>query len=60
MTKFMTADLFMKALEPTAFFMFRDYLLNLQSGPGCKVTVHGQAARLWKNLIQLGTKAPEL
>ena len=36
-TKFMAADIFTKTLEPTAFFQFRDYLLNLQSGPGCTV-----------------------
>ena len=59
-TKFMAADIFTKALERTSFFQFRNYLLNLQSAPGCRVMLHVQAARLRKNLIQLGTKAPEL
>ena len=34
-TKFMAEDIFTKALGPTAFFQFRDYLLNLRSVPGC-------------------------
>ena len=58
-TKFMVADIFTKALEPTAFFLFRDYLLNLQSGPGCRVTLHGQAARLWKNLLLYSAEQDE-
>ena len=56
-TKFMVADLFTQAIiEPSAFFQFRDYLLNLQNGPGTQVVLHGQAARLWKTLLELGTK----
>ncbi len=45
-TKFMAADIFTKALDLTAFFQFRDYLLNLQGGPSTQVTLHGQATRL--------------
>jgi hypothetical protein len=56
-TKFMGADLFTKAIvEPAAFFQFRDYLLNLQNGPRTYVILHGQAARLWKALLEFGTK----
>ena len=53
----MVADLFTTAfVELTAFFQFRDYLLNLQNGPGMQVVLLGQAARLWKTLLELGTK----
>ena len=56
-TKSMVADLFTKAIvEPAAFFQFRDYLLNFQNGPGTQVVLHGQAARLWKALLEFGTK----
>ena len=56
-TKSMVADLFTKAIvEPAAFFQFRDYLLNFQNWPGTQVVLHGQAARLWKTLLELGTK----
>ena len=55
-TKSMVADFFTKAIvEPATFFQFRDYLLNLQNGPGTQVVLHGQAARLWKTLLELVT-----
>ena len=43
-------------IEPAAYFQFRDYLLNLQNGPGTQVILHGHAARLWKTILELGTK----
>ena len=56
-TKSMVADLFTKVIvEPAAFFQLRDYLLNLQNGPGMQVVFHGQAARLWQTFLELGTK----
>ncbi len=56
-TKSMVADLFTEAIvEPEGFFRFRDYLLNLQNGPGMQVLLHGQGAQLWKTLLELGIK----
>ena len=56
-TKSMVADVFTKAMiEPAAYFKFRDYLLNLQNGPGKQVLLHGHAARLSKTILELGTK----
>ena len=57
-TKSMVEDLFINAIvEPAAFFRFRNYLLNLQNEPWTQVVLHGRAARRWKTLLELGTKA---
>jgi len=40
-----------KALDQQTFFSLKDYTLNLDSGPGSRVVLTGQTARLWKKII---------
>jgi hypothetical protein len=49
-TKHMAADMFTKALDAPTFYAFRDYALNLNNGPGARVVLTGQTARLWTRL----------
>jgi len=46
----MAADIYTKALDQQTFFSLRDYTLNLDGGPGSRVVLTGQTARLWKKL----------
>ena len=50
-TKHMAADIYTKALDQQTFFSLRDYTLNLDGGPGSRVVLTGQTARLWKKLV---------
>ena len=49
-TKHMAADIYTKALDQQTFFSLRDYTLNLDGGPGSRVVLTGQTARLWKKI----------
>jgi len=49
--KHMAADIYTKALDQQMFFSLRDYTLNLDCGPGSRVVLTGQTARLWKTLV---------
>jgi len=42
--------MYTKALDQQTFFVLRDYTLNLDGGPGSRVVLTGQAARLWKKI----------
>jgi len=50
-TKHMAADIYTKAFDQQTFFSLRDYTLNLDGGPGSRVVLTGQTARLWKTLV---------
>jgi hypothetical protein len=50
-TKYMAADMYTKALDQQAFFALRDYTLNLDNGPGTRVVLSGQTARLCSKLL---------
>jgi hypothetical protein len=50
-TKYMAADMYTKALDQQAFFALRDYTLNLDNGPGMRVVLSGQTARLCSKLL---------
>ena len=40
-----------KALDSTPFFHLRDYMLNLDNGPGTRVVLYGELARMWGELL---------
>jgi len=44
---------YLQTLDQKTFFSLRDYTLNLDGGPGLRVVLTGQTARLWlwKKLI---------
>ena len=50
-TKDMVADIFTKALDAAPFFHLRGYMLNLDNGPGTRVVLYGQVARMWSKLL---------
>jgi len=50
-TKDMAADIFTKALDSTPFFHLRGCMLNLDNGPGTRVVLYGQLARMWGKLL---------
>ena len=50
-TKQMAADIYAKALDQQTFFSLRDYTLNLDGGPGSRVVLTEQTARLWKKIV---------
>jgi hypothetical protein len=50
-TRHMVADIFTKALDGPAFYVFRDYILNLRTGNTAYVNLQGQSSRLWRKLV---------
>lgn len=51
-TRHMVADVFTKALDGPAFYVFRDHILNLRAGNTAYVHLQGQSSRLWRKLIR--------
>ena len=42
---------YLQALDQKTFFSLLDYTLNLDGGPGSRVVLTGQTARLWKKTL---------
>jgi len=53
-TRQMVTDIFTKALEGPAFYVFRDYILNLRTNDTAHVQLQGQSSRRWRRLLLAG------
>jgi len=53
-TRQMVADIFTKALDGPAFYVFRDYILNLRTNDTAHVQLQGQSSRRWRRLLLAG------
>jgi len=42
---------YLQTLDQKTFFSLLDYTVDLDGGPGSRVVLTGQTARLWKRLI---------